>query len=150
MKLSTAVFIAQLVSNLICSFFSKFFRIFFGFQLFFWGGNTKSVYHTRFGRLPTPIRGFTDSGRWCASETAPRWNLWSESHLMVGFIKTSAEVAPNGGSPKSYGGFSWASGFSVVWVMFLNIPLRKLAWQWKIHHLKMDFLLKHGDFPMSC
>ena len=31
-----------------------------------------------------------------------------------------------------------------------DIHPRKLTWQWKLHHLKMYFLLKMGEFPMSC
>ena len=31
----------------------------------------------------------------------------------------------------------------------IKLPPGKLTWQWKIHHLKMYFLL-NGDIPMSC
>ena len=35
-----------------------------------------------------------------------------------------------------------------VFTVFPVTP-RKLTWQWKIHHVKMYFLLKMGDFRLS-
>ena len=105
-----------------------------------WTERRLSQFHPGLGYIDLYLPLGTDgSGGWVGENTATT-TLWG---LLFFFEERCGDF---GFGVSCFSGLSWYWS-QVSWL--IRITKKKLTWQWKIHHLKMYFLLKMGIFQCN-